>query len=533
MRILWANPSSAFPRFAPTEPPSPLSIARNTLFMTVGKLLGSSLYIMFGLVLPGFVDTDQNGVYALMGSLLFFGSMFASFGIPVIVTRQSARFPDQAAQIFSDARLAMLLGALVSSILITIYLYSESLYQGEPMGQFWILLMLVIGIIFSDSMGSLGESLFQGFERMASPAVVEAISGLVRAGGATLALILLPQDYRILGVFCMFLLGSALRGWILSHWVHNKLLPSVTIPKSTVQNAWRMMKTSGFVAVFRILRMLRNRIDILLMGFLWVSLVPNVEGDVQSARGLYSQAMRVAAIFLTFTMAFNTAIFPRLSRLTGGDPESLASDRAATKNLYGRALRWQAFWVVPMAVGIFFYTNTVVGWFGDKYLYGDLENGVVHSTAQVLKVLLIAMIADCISGPAGMLFLGVKELERKVPMVAGVVLAISVVCNIILIPRHGILGAAWASAISASAEFILKMTLIGLGFGNPIRILLRTIPYYFVAAAMFALLYFLNLGDKLLIGAPLGAAFYILVCYFMGLIDPSVVKIIRNKLGRA
>lgn len=510
-----------------------MSLARNTLFLTVGKLLGSSLYIMFGLVLPAFVDTEQNGIYTLMGTLLFFGSMLASFGIPVIVTRQAARFPNQAAQIFSDARLAMCLGALVSSVLITVYLYGESLYNGEPMGQFWILLVLVIGILFADSMGYLSESLFQGFERMASPAVVEAISGLIRAGGATLALFFLPQEYRVIGVFCMFLVGSVLRGWLLVHWVHTRLLPNETIPPSTPKNAWRMLKSSGFVAVFRILRMLRNRIDILLMGFLWVSLIPGVEGDVQAARGLYGQAMRVAAIFLTFTIAFNTALFPRLARLTGGDPENLAKDRASTRNLYGRALRWQAFWVVPMAVGIFIYADTVVGWFGDKYLNGDPENGVLHSTAQVLKVLLIAMVADCISGPAGMLFLGVKELERKVPMVAGVVLLISVVCNVILIPRHGILGAAWASAISASFEFALKMVLIGVGFGNPIRILIRTIPYYFVAGAMFALLYALNLFDNLAIGAPLGAAFYIVVCLAFRLVDPGVVKLIKQKIGRA
>ncbi|MHC4823254.1 MAG: oligosaccharide flippase family protein [Planctomycetota bacterium] len=509
-----------------------MSLARNTIFLTVGKLLGTSIYILFGLVLPGFVDTDQNGVYTLMATMLTFGGMMSSFGIPVIVTREVARSQERAAKIFADARLAMGLGAMVSAILITAFLYGESLYSGEPMGQMWILLLLVLGIMASDALGYLAESLFHGFEKMASPAVVEAVTGLVRAGGAALSLFLLPQDYRLFGIFGMFLFGSAIRAWLLSGWVHKRLLVDQQIPSTSLKDAWRMLRSSGFVAVFRLMQMLRNRSDILLMGFLWVSLIPDVVGDVQAARGLYGQALRVAALFLTFTVAFNTALFPRLARLTGGDPANLTSDRAATHDLYGRALRWQAFWVVPLAAGIFFYAETLTGWFGEEYLNGDPENGVLHSTTEVLRILLIAMVADCVSGPAGMLMLGVKELERRVPLVGVISLMVSIVSNVILIPKYGILGAAWAAAITTCLEFILKMTLIGLGYGNPIRILLRTLPYYAVAGAMFWLLFTFDLQDRLLIGVPLGAGFYLIACFLLKLVDPAVLAIVHRRLGK-
>jgi len=507
------------------------SLAKNTLFLTVGKLLGNSLYIVFGLVLPRFVDSDQVGVYTLLGTFGFFGSMLSSFGIPLIVTREVARTPEQTTRIYADARMAMLMGGLFAGGLLFLYMFGESAYTGNELGQLPILVTLVVAMILADAFGTLGEALFQGYERMAMPAVVEVLTGLLRAGGATVAMIVLPEEYRVMGIYSMFLFGSAVRGIILPRMVHKRLIPGMVIPKSSPAAAWGMIRRSGFVAVFRILRMLRNRIDVLLMGFLWISLIPEVEGDVMSARGLYGQAMRVAAIFLTFTMAFNTALFPRLSRLTGG--EDAGSEKEATRNLYGRAVRWQAFWVVPLAAGIFFYVDTLCGWFGEKYVFGDPANGVLYSTADVLKVLLIAMVVDCIGGPVGMLMIGVKELERRIPWVGVTILTSSVVCNVILIPRYGILGAAYASAITAILEFVIKMWLVGGFFGNPMPILLRTLPYYALTAAMIGGLMLLDLQGNVWLGVPLAGAFYAGTCLMLKQVDPAIVGMIKRKLGKA
>jgi len=507
------------------------SLARNTLFLTGAKFLGTSIYAMFGFILPRYVNPDINGVYTLMGSLLFLGSMISSFGIPLIVTREVARNPKQSARLYADARLAMWLGTLAAALVLGGFLIIDSLYNGEPLDQRLILFLLVMGITLSDAMGSLGESLFQGHERMAMPAMVEILTGLLRAGGATIAMMVLPEDQRLFGIFTMFLVGSSLRGWLLPRLVHKRLLPNESIPSSTPKRAWDLLKNSGFVALFRILRMLRNRIDVLLMGFLFVSLIDGKVGDVDFARGLYGQAMRVAIVFQTFTMAFNTALFPRLARLTessaGGDA------KAATHALYGRAVRWQAFWVIPMAAGIFLYSDIICGWFGESYRYGAPEMGVLHSTAEVLRVLLFAMVVDCLGGPVGMLMLGSKELEKRIPLVGITILASSVVCNIILIPRYGILGAAYASALTACLEFVIKMVLVGRMFGNPLPILVRTVPYYALTAGMIAVLFALNLDQRVFLGAAVGGVVYAIACLTLKQVDPAVVNILKRKLGRS
>lgn len=507
------------------------SLARNTMFLTGAKFLGTSIYALFGFILPRYVNPEINGVYTLMGTLLFLGSMISSFGIPLIVTREVARDPSRSARLYADARLAMWMGTLAAAVALGSFLLIESWVSGKPLDQKLILFLLVMGITLSDAMGSLGESLFQGHERMAMPAMVEIITGLLRAGGAVIAMMVLPEDQRLFGIFTMFLVGSCVRGWLLPRLVHQRLLPGVAMPKSTPRQAWDLLKSSGFVAIFRILRMLRNRIDILLMGFLFVSLIPGEIGDVDTARGLYGQAMRVAVVFQTFTMAFNTALFPRLARLT--ESTSGIDAKAATRALYGRAVRWQAFWVVPMAAGIFLYSDIVCGWFGPEYRFGDPEMGVLHSTAEVLRVLLFAMVVDCIGGPVGMLMLGSKELEKRIPAVGITILVSSVVCNIILIPRFGILGAAYASAITACLEFVIKMTLVGRMFGNPMPILAKTVPYYGLTAAMIGLLFLVDLDESVFLGAAVGLAFYGVACLMLKQVDPAVVNILKRKLGRA
>ena len=509
------------------------SLARNTIFLTFAKFSSVAIYAVFGFVLPAFVKTGENGVYSLMTTLIFFAGMISSFGVPVVITRQVARDKTNAAQMYADGRLAMVLGTLIAGAALGAFLvyesYSLDLDSSEQAKRF-VLFGVALLITFADAMGGLGDSMFQAHERMAKTSVIEILTGLIRAGGAMLAMILLPVEHRVMGVFVMFLVGATFRGWLVPTMVRKDLLAGQSLPGTSIVRSLKLFQQAGFIAVFRMLRMLRNRLDILLMGILYVSLVPGFEGDadIDSARGLYAQAMRVAIVFHTITMAFNTALFPRLAKMTGG-----ADKHEATKLLYGRAVKWQAFWAAPMAAGVFLYAHTVAGWFGDEYLNGMPGSGILHTTGEVLQVLLISVFFDCIGGPVGFLMISHKEMERKVPLLGGLVALCSVVLNIFLIPRYGILGAAWASSITAAVEFVAKMLIVGRMYGNPLPALARTLPYYAITAAMIGLVVGVGFADNPFLGGLLGAIFYTVVTLATRQVDPAVVMILKRKLKRA
>lgn len=504
-------------------------IARNTVVLTIAKFFSVAIYSLFGLMLANFVATAQNGVYGLMNSLLFFGSLLSSFGIPFVVMRAVAREPQRAAQVYADGRAAVCAGAALAALLIYAYLAFEAWDYGRVEPQKFLLAALVCAIVLCDAVGSLGEGVFQGFERMGTPALIEILSGLVRAGGALLALVLAAEELRLYAVWSVFLLGAALRAALVSRQVRRSLLGGAALPRSSPRRTLRLVAESFHIGLFRMLRMVRNRIDVILVGTLIVApagvLAADWNPDVP--RGLYAQAVRVVIVFHTLTLAFTTAIFPRILRET-----SDSGDPAAARRSYRSAVDWQAWWAAPLAAGLFFYAEPVCGWFGPEYRDGVPALGLLDSTAEVLRVLLIAVFLDCVGGPVGAVMMGMRGMDRLMPWIGGAIAGTSVALNMLLIPRHGLIGAAWASVGASLVEFTLKIVLVARIFGNPLPLLGRILPHSAIALGMVAALALLGLDERAILGGLLGAALYGLTSLACGLTHPLIVKKLAALLRR-
>lgn len=504
-------------------------IARNTILLTIAKFFSVAIYSVFGLLLARYVPTEQNGVYSLMNSLLFFGSLVSSFGIPFVVMRTVARDAGRAAQVYADGWSAMCVGSVLAWLGIYAYLAFESWDFGAFEPQKFILAGLVCAIVLSDALGSLGEGVFQGRERMATPALIEIVSGLVRAGGALIALIVTPVEYRLYAVWSLFLVGSAVRGVVISRLVRSRLLEGVSLPPSSVRRGLAIALEAGPIGLFRMMRMVRNRIDVLLIGTLIVMPVTAAVElwNPDTARGLYAQGTRVVVIFHTLTLAFTTAIFPRILRQT--------EDSTQLGDVYGSyrtAVSWQAWWAAPLAAGLFFYADPICGWFGAQYRDGIPALGLTTSTADVLRVLLVAVFLDCVGGPVGAVMMGMREMERRMPWIGAAIAATSVILNVILIPRYGLIGAAWASVGASLVEFCLKIVLVAQIFGRPWALLHGILPHALLAGVMIALLMMLGLGERVILGALLGAAFYWITSMALGLTHPALVARVRSLLRR-
>lgn len=501
------------------------SLARNTILLTLAKFFSVAIYAFFGLVLPRFVRVDENGVYALMVTLQFFGSMIGSFGVPLIVTREVARRPGEAASLWANGRAAMLLGSALSMLVMTAWLGYETWQDPADAARKWWLYGAIVLIVFLDALGSLGDALFQAFERMARPAAIEIATGATRAGGAVLAMVYLPPAWRLEGIFACFLIGSFGRCVLINRLVRRELLTGSAPAAASLRAAWDLIRASGFVALFRILRVVRNRLDLLLLGVLIAGF--SAAADPDDARGLYGQGIRLAIVFHTITLAFSTALWPRFARWTAA-----GQDLSPLREPYSRAVRWQAWWATPMAAGLFFYAVPVCAWFGEKYVNG-LPEMLLAGTAAVLPFLLIATYLDCIGGPVGMVMMGVPRLERMIPWIGGVLAGSSILLNLFLIPRYGVLGAAYSATAAASLEFLLKMAIVGRVLGHPFRILAGTLPYLLLAAVMIGGLWLLGWQERPILGGLAGGAFYFGACLLLGLTDPAVTQILRRLRGGA
>ncbi len=500
------------------------SLARNTLFLTVAKTFSVGIYAALGFLLPVFVRVEENGLYGYLMSLMFFGGMLASFGVPLVLTREVARHPDRAAAVHAAGRSAVFLGVGLSVLVLGAWLVGEGLYTDDLTPRLLVLFAIGMAIVLAEGLGSVADAVFQGFERMALPALIEIQTGAFRAGGAMLALVVLPERWRLEGIFVCFLIGSTLRAWLLPRLLRRRLLLGALPPRSHLSarlaQGLAMIRQSGAIAVFRVLRMLRNRLDVVILGVLVLAYAP--AADPNQARGLYVQAVRVALLFHTMTMAFNTAVFPRFARLTQGAEQG--GDLGGARIQYERAVRWQAWWALPLAVALWAWAAPVAGWFGPAYRFGIPEAGLTHGTADVLRVLLPAVALDAVGGPVGMLMLGVRDLERRIPWIGAALLTTSLVLNLVLVPRFGLLGAAWAALGASSVEFLLKVGIVARLLGNPLPIFLRTLPHLGLAAAAVAAAFALGLAERPILGLPLAASLYVAATLLLGLADPALLE---------
>jgi O-antigen/teichoic acid export membrane protein len=501
------------------------SLARNTILLTLAKFFSVAIYAFFGLVLPRHVSVADNGIYALMGTLLFFSSMIGTFGVPLVITREVARAPAAAARLWASGRAAMALGTGAALLLMACWLAFETAGVPKDAGRKWVLFAAVAVIVFADAFGSLGDAIFQGFERMTRPALIEIGTGLTRAGGAIAAMLLLPMEWRLEGIFACFLIGSLARAALIERMLRREIFPGARPARASAAEAWALIRSSGNLALFRVLRVVRNRLDVLLIGILVLSFSATANPD--EARSLYGQGIRLAIVFHTITLAFSTALWPRFARWTAD-----GKDLSPLREPYARAVRWQAWWATPMAAGLLFYAVPVCSWFGEKYVTGIPEM-LLAGTAAVLPFLLIATYLDCIGGPVGMVMMGVPRLEKLIPWIGGVLAGSSILLNVFLIPRYGVLGAAYSATAAASLEFLIKMVIVGRVLGHPIRILAGTLPYLLLAAVMIAGLWLLGWQERPFLGALAGGAFYFGACLLLGLTDPAVTKILHRLRGGA
>lgn len=502
------------------------SIARNTLVLAVAKTFSVSIYFLFGLFIARLVTPESLGIYTLMSTLLAIGGFVSMFGVPVVAVRTIARDRAAAAATYVDGRAAMLAGGGLAAAGVLGYLLAEMALLGHFDPLRLGLGFLVCGILLFDAMGTVGEAVCQGHEEMQWPALVEIVSGVLRAGAALAALWLLQgrsEALKLYAVFALFLAGSVARGLILP-WTARRRFLGGDLPRPSLRRALALLGQSVWLALFQVLRMLRNRMDILLLGLLVATasgMTATATGD--TARALYGQAMRVVFTFHIFTQAFNTALFPRMARLTQ-DP----AQRAAARDQYLRTVAFQAWWAAPLAAVTFLYADEIAGWFGPDYRYGIA--GLLGTTGQVLRILALAVLLDSVSGPVGMLIVGIPGLDRKLPLLGSTMAAVSLSLNLLLIPRWGMLGAAAAALGSSTFELLAKAFVVRRLLAHPLAILGRALPYLGLALLMAAGLAATPLRGHPLLGGCIGAVAYAAASLALGLVDAALAQRLRERL---
>lgn len=365
----------------------------------------------------------ESGMFSLAMTFVLLFSQIAYWGMDQILTREVSRNHALAPQYLGNFILIRLLLSLLLFGAMVVLVLAGLKY---PPYQAAVVLTAGITIIF-DSVNNLCHALYAAFEMIRYQAAIRFLVGGLQIG---------------FGILMLWLGGGA---WSLALVVTGAnfiaLIANLVIvygrfphPLWRIQwQAWipqlRGMFPFVLIGVFNTIE---YQVDTLLLE----------QSQGTAAVGIYNAATAILYGLLLLPQAYRTAVFPVLSRL-------YLTHNARFVWVYQKSFKYLLMISLPLALAIGLAAQPLM-----QLLYtSDFD-----AAAPVLQVLLIAFVVNMINVP-GARALIVANFQRWVAPLQGVTMALNIGLNLLLIPRLGVMGAAWARVGSAVVYFVVTFAL--------------------------------------------------------------------------
>ncbi len=393
---------------------------------------------------------DLTGQYFLALSITTIFSVVAEFGITSVTTREIAKDPTQARSLISHA-LALKLPLMTCAVLGSVL--TGWLLGYDPSVQTLIALASVVLVL--DALQVFFYGVLRGFQALQFEAV-GIFSGMFTTAIVGGLVLFLAPSLPLLIVALMT--GSFINLLVASSRVANRLGWATLIPHWSSQDARLILKMAFPFALAAIFVKVYSYVDSILISKILDT----------TAVGLYAIAYKFTYAFQFLPLAFIAALYPVMSAVAGKDEASL--ERILLKSMW-----YMAVLSAPIVFGLYAVAPEAIALAGEGY-----EQATV-----VLQVLVFVLIPIFLDFPIGSLLNACGKQSIKTAIM-GVTMVINIVLNAILIPKIGILGAAYAALASfifmfGAGLFYIPTVLPSFSFGR----LLRTIlPMYLVGGVM-------------------------------------------------
>lgn len=160
--------------------------------------------------------------------------------------------------------------------------------------------------------------------------------------------------------------------------------------------------------------------------------------------GYYEQAHKIVSMALTVITSIGTVMIPRMGHLyANGKLEEI-------RNYLGKSFRFVLMLSIPMCLGIIAVSENFVPWF-----FGDGYNAVVP----ILRIFSFLVVAIGLNNIMGLQYLIPTGKQNTYTFCVIVGAIVNLLCNFLLIPRYGAIGATVASVFAetciAGIEFVI------------------------------------------------------------------------------
>ena len=424
----------------------------------IGRVLGPEAYGVYGVVLA---------VQSIAGIIL-------TLGVPISIARFVARHENQAQSILKQTiHLQAAVALLVSVTTFILAALIAHLLKDDSLAR---LIQFVAIVVFLQAFYTVFTQFFSGMHRFNRQAILTTFYAIIKLVGA----ISLIYVIGVYGAFAGFALGgmaAALLGWWWSRNLGGRQASQL-----------RTKDFLSFAGVYVLIVMGLQLIMSLDLFMVKAFLASDIEA------GFYNASSTIARIPYMLLQAIAFILLPSVSALT---KPGASRDKAAT--FISDTLRYLIAIIVPsVALAAATSKNLIILFFSAQYI----------PAASSLTILIIGLgslaffllIANIVAG-AGRAKVGLA--------VTTVMLAVSAILGYVLIPRFGLIGAAWQTTASSLvglallSAYTFKVFRIPLPIKSTINILvasaaavavtylwkatpLTLIPQYLVAFGMYA-----------------------------------------------
>ena len=353
------------------------------------------------------------GTFSLaIGYLAVLTTLFV--GLDDILVRESARVREQTLPIlmtYGVIRFALSIVAWLALLLILIVL---SLYSPNDLR----VLTVITGCILIDAFSALGQSVLNAHNHFDGPLVAVTVGAAIKLGGALFAL-LGHQSLMVLS--WAWPLGSAFSAALLTGMLVRHLS---SLARLHFDPGWarQLVRLVPAFSATSILSGLEYQLDVVLLSVLLSN----------EAVAWYSAAVTIMMVVLTASQAYRMVLYPALVRVLTDRP-------AALRGLVGRSTLLMGGLALLAAAII----TLIAPWLMDVLYAGRFAVAV-----PVLQVLIWNVVFLFLNVPL-VRFLMASNGQSVVWRTLLVSLTVNVIANLLLIPRLGVMGSAYARLFSS------------------------------------------------------------------------------------
>ncbi len=471
------------------------TVTQNTSFLTAASILQKVISFVYFTIIARVIGVENTGVYFFAITFTTIFTVVADFGMGPVLTREVARYPDRSEQYLHTAFWSKVMFGVVSYGLVIFFV---NILNYPYLTK---LLVSISGItMFFDNLHAAFYSIFRARKNL----IYESI-GIVSSQAITL----------VIGSLALF-----------NHWSLYWLILAYTIPAflNFIFSAICLKKIYGLIYRwsfnFEIFKMF--------LGFAFPFALAGIIGRLYaysdsllmskmlSAQelGWWSVPYKISFAFQFVPVALSASIYPVMSELYLTQKEKIGY-------LFLKSWRYLFTVVFPISFGLIALATPII-----IKLYKPQFSPAIP----VLQILLISLIFGYLSFVTGATLNASNKQKTQTSLLAFALL-VNILTNLLLLPKIGIMGAAYAALLSnvvlciGGFLFCRKIILIDL------NMLFKYFNQTFWPAILMAIMaFYLSNKISFLIIIPLAAVVYGLLLYISGGIDKDLIMKFYNKI---